>query len=46
MYRSAKLKPTGTEFGGEHMRKDEKYTVIVGCGRLGASLANAISDAA
>ena len=27
------------------MRKDEKYTVIVGCGRLGASLANAISDA-
>ena len=27
------------------MNRDEKYTVIVGCGRLGASLANAISDA-
>ena len=45
MYSSAGLKPTRAAFGGEHMRKDEKYTVIVGCGRLGASLANAISDA-
>lgn len=27
------------------MNRDEKYTVIVGCGRLVASLANAISDA-
>ena len=25
-------------------RKDSGYTVIIGCGRLGASLANAISD--
>jgi trk system potassium uptake protein TrkA len=24
--------------------KDEKYTIIVGCGRLGANLANTISD--
>ena len=26
------------------MNRNEKYTVIVGCGRLGASLATAISD--
>ena len=25
-------------------RKGSGYTVIIGCGRLGASLANAISD--
>ena len=26
-------------------KKDDRYTVIIGCGRLGASLANHISDA-
>ena len=25
-------------------RKNDKYTVIIGCGRLGASLANTMSD--
>ena len=44
MYRSAVKKPKATPSGGELMNRDEKYTVIVRCGQLGASLTNAISD--
>ena len=44
LHHSLSLERGGSKLKNIFSKKSEDYTVIVGCGRLGANLANTLSD--